>query len=246
MESLTAKEFRRLAWEKLAAHDGKTGYGTYLLGLLRQFAVLFCIGFAATFILVGALVAAGVLSEKGPVMMESMTLPQLSACLGVAAAATLLLYCMVAFARWGHKAMSIALVRGGLQASHALSGKGNVWRATSLMLWQHTYVFLWGLLLIVPGVRAFFSYMMAPYLLIDHPDWEPRRCLAESKRMMEGRRWRFFCLVASFAGWYLLVGFIGHCFGGLANWLLLPYPETAFAAFYEDLLDREDSETAEG
>lgn len=242
MSYLTAKELRAQAWEKLAARDGKTGYGTYLLGLLRQFAVLFCIGMATIVACSCILAATGAfagMERFAP--LDEMTLKQSCICLGVITIVTIVLFAMIGFARWGHKAMAIALMRGGLQSSHATSGKGNVWRMTSLMLWQQTFVFLWALLLIVPGVRAFFSYAMAPYLLIDNPDWSPRKCIAESKRMMEGHRWRFFCLGFSFIWWYLLVGIVGQYCRGFVNWLLLPYIETAFAAFYEELLDNAQS-----
>ena len=65
-------------------------------------------------------------------------------------------------------------------------------------------VFAWSLLLVVPGILAAYSYSMADYLLSRNPEMGVSEALRESKRLMYGRRWRFFCLEMSFIGWVLL------------------------------------------
>ena len=73
---------------------------------------------------------------------------------------------------------------------------------------------LWFLLLIVPGIIKGFSYAMTPYIAVDHPDWTANQCITESRRIMDGNKWRYFCLNMLF---------------------LQPYVQSACAAFYEDI-----------
>lgn len=236
MSELTAKDLRRRAWTLLAGANGAAGYGTYVFGLLLNVLVVFVVIVLITVLFVGAF--AGLYAYLKGVASEAPTVGTYVAAFGVSAVAVILFLYVVGFASWGQTALAVALVRGGLTARHGLSGWGNGWRMVSLILWRQTFVFLWALLLVVPGVRAFFSYAMTPYLLVDHPDWTPRQCIAESKRMMEGHRWRYFCLNVSFLGWTLLAAVTSYFFGGLTQLLLTPYIDAACAAFYEDLLDR--------
>lgn len=99
-------------------------------------------------------------------------------------------------------------------------------------------VFLWSLLLVVPGIVMSFSYAMTPYILEEHPEigvWEASR---RSQEMMRGHKWRLFCLELSFIGWSLLailslgIGFL---------WLI-PYMEVTEVAFYNDLKAQQGEE----
>ena len=56
-------------------------------------------------------------------------------------------------------------------------------------------------------------------------------------RLMKGNRWRLFKLGISFIGWcFLLLLLAPFCLSGLATFFLMPYPMTAFACFYRQLL----------
>ena len=55
-------------------------------------------------------------------------------------------------------------------------------------------VFLWSLLLLVPGMIATYSYSQCWNLKVEHPDWGASKCLAESVRMMAGRKMQRFRL----------------------------------------------------
>ena len=76
------------------------------------------------------------------------------------------------------------------------------------VIWMYiiiaVYVFLWSLLFIIPGFVASYKYAMAPYLLIDHPEWRAIDCIRESKRIMKGHKAELFVLDISFIGWYIL------------------------------------------
>ena len=97
------------------------------------------------------------------------------------------------------------------------------------------YTLLWSLLLIIPGIVAKYSYAMVPYILAERPEMTASDAIAASKRMMEGNRWRLFCLEFSFIGWAFLCAFTL----GIGNLFLAPYQEAAKAAFYLDLRGRD-------
>lgn len=99
-------------------------------------------------------------------------------------------------------------------------------------------IFLWSLLLIIPGIVATYTYAMVPYILAEDPEMTASDALAASKRMMEGNRWRLFCLEFSFVGWVILCAFTL----GIGNLFLTPYRAAAKAAFYRDLRGQNVSE----
>lgn len=94
------------------------------------------------------------------------------------------------------------------------------------------YTLLWTLLLIFPGIIASYSYAMTFYILAEEPNLTAREAIARSKELMEGNRWRLFCLEFSFIGWSLLAALTF----GIGNLWLTPYKQAARAAFYRDLL----------
>lgn len=123
------------------------------------------------------------------------------------------------------------------------------------------FTFLWSLLLVIPGIIKSFSYAMTPYILAEHPEMTATEAITESRRVMDGNKWRLFCLGFSFIGWSLLCAtpmLIALIFivrsaiitGNLATllWIvpfsiptfigslfLMPYQEAAYAAFYRDV-----------
>lgn len=145
----------------------------------------------------------------------------------------------IGFTMWGQAAMAIAAMRRGLTFGHALSGWGHGWKMGWIELVKMTYLHLWSLLFVVPGLVKCCSYAMTEYIAVDHPDWTANQCITESRRLMDGHKMRYFCMLLSFVGWILLVIFAGMLplVGWLAQWLFMPYIESAKAAFYEELLD---------
>ena len=98
-------------------------------------------------------------------------------------------------------------------------------------------IILWTFCLIVPGIMKSFSYAMVPYIMAEHPEYNATTCIAESERIMYGHRMELFTLYLSFIGWFLLT--IITC--GIGLLWLMPYMETAQAAFYADVKDPEVS-----
>ena len=135
---------------------------------------------------------------------------------------------------WAVFAMSV--MRDGANALQVFSGFSRFFETGWLMLLQSIRIMLWSFLLIVPGFVAFYAYRLSFFLKADHPEWSAGQVLAESKRMMQGHKWRLACLDASFIGWWLLV-FVTL---GIAMLFVFPYIGVTYAAFYEDLLDRDE------
>lgn len=77
-------------------------------------------------------------------------------------------------------------------------------RAMGLLLFQTLFIFLWSLLLIIPGIIAAIRYSQAFFIFADDPEKSIRQCMNESKQMMKGNCWKYFCLDLSFIGWILL------------------------------------------
>ena len=98
---------------------------------------------------------------------------------------------------------------------------------------QGLFLFLWGLLLIVPAIVKSYSYAMAFFLKQDEAN--PQRNAVEyitlSRKMMYGYKMQLFLLDLSFIGWYVL-GLL--CFG-IGVLFVIPYHRMARANFYLQL-----------
>jgi len=103
--------------------------------------------------------------------------------------------------------------------------------AVALQLLRALYTFLWSLLFVIPGIIKGYSYSMAAYILTEHPEMTPNEAITKSRELMDGNKWRLFCLQFSFIGWAFLCLFT--C--GIGYLWLLPYEEAAVAAFYREI-----------
>ena len=102
-------------------------------------------------------------------------------------------------------------------------------KALGLYIVMSIFIFLWTLLLIVPGIIAALRYSMSFYIMADNPNMGIMEALAESKRMMQGNKWKLFCLYLSFIGWALLCILTL----GIGTLWLMPYVEVTLIAFYD-------------
>lgn len=83
------------------------------------------------------------------------------------------------------------------------------------------FISLWSLLLIFPGIIAYYRYRMAIYLVLEHPEMSVMQCIRESKRLMTGHKGELFVLDLSFIGWALLVALASYAGDEIAA--MLPY-----------------------
>ena len=100
---------------------------------------------------------------------------------------------------------------------------------------QTIFVFLWCLLLIVPGIIKAFAYALVPLVLADekHKNLGYREVLRKSEDMMRGHKMDLFVFELSFIGWHFLAIFT---LGLLEIWIL-PYYYTAKYKFLNDIKD---------
>ena len=102
------------------------------------------------------------------------------------------------------------------------------------------YCFLWGLLLIIPGIIKSYAYAMTPFIMAENPEMSAKEAIAASNRLMDGHKGELFLLDLSFIGWDLLANFTVSINAvsvklALGNLALNPYKNAARAAFYKDI-----------
>ena len=104
-------------------------------------------------------------------------------------------------------------------------------RYLTTSVFKYFIVLLWTLLLIVPGIVMSYVYAMTSYIMHENPDLSPEECLRRSKQMMQGYKWKLFCLDLSFIAWYLL----GIITLGIGMLWISPWVDCAKAKFYQQL-----------
>lgn len=121
----------------------------------------------------------------------------------------------------------ISKILFGFQSGHY----GNV---VLVMFLRDLFIFLWTLLLIVPGIIKTYEYRMVPYILAEQPDISSTDAFAISKEMMRGQKLEAFGLDLSFIGWWL--GSVITC-GILGIFWVSPYQAATNAELYVVLRD---------
>ena len=114
-----------------------------------------------------------------------------------------------------------------------LDGFGMFPRVLFLIILQIVLIFLWSLLLVIPGIIAAYRYSFAVYVMIDHPEMSAMDCLRESKRLTTGYKRQLFLLDLSFIFWFLLtmIPVVGY----IAQVYVTPYMESARVLYYEQI-----------
>ena len=124
-------------------------------------------------------------------------------------------------------------------------GFKNFGPAIGLFFLELIFIFLWALLLIIPGIIAAIAYSQAYFIIAENDSIGPLEAITKSKQMIKGFKWKYFCLYLRFAGWTFLciltlgIGFL---------WLF-PYILVSFANFYDDIkgikMETEKAQTTE-
>lgn len=104
-------------------------------------------------------------------------------------------------------------------------------RLIVLLVLESVIVFVLTLLLVIPGVIMAYRYRQALYLLVEHPEYSPVRCLKESGKLMKGHKLELFVLDLSFLGWILLQNLVPVAGTILGIWVL-PYMAVTYARYY--------------
>lgn len=146
------------------------------------------------------------------------------------------------------------------------------WDGFCMDFLRSLFIALWSILFIIPGVIKSYSYAMAPYIMVENPGMTATKSIDESRRIMNGNKWRLFCLDFSFIGWELLLSvpsviavslltnailFGGNIISALimiipcstivfaGGLFLSPYKEASYAAFYRDITKLSPQVTSE-
>lgn len=136
----------------------------------------------------------------------------------------------------GFAVMALNVVRGReVRTENLFDGFKDFGRAFCLFMIEKIFIFLWTLLMIVPGIIKSLSYAMSYYILADDPKIGANEARKRSMKLMYGHKWQLFCLRLSFIGWILLSI---PTFGILLFWLI-PYINCSEAAFYLKLIGEE-------
>ncbi len=109
--------------------------------------------------------------------------------------------------------------------------RGSVGNSILVGLLATIFTALWSLLFIIPGIVKAIAYSQCYFIALEHPEYDANTCITESRKMMNGHKWEYFCLQFSFIGWMIVGSF---CLGVGTLWVSA-YMNAANAAFYEDL-----------
>lgn len=128
----------------------------------------------------------------------------------------------------------LGFVRGGkIEISSSLVDKfkADYLKSIKVIGLMSIYIFLWCLLLFIPGIIKAYSYCFAPYISMDNDELTAEECINESMKLTNGYKMKLFLLDLSFIVWYLL------CIVtlGIAILWVVPYHEAARIALYEDI-----------
>jgi uncharacterized membrane protein len=135
----------------------------------------------------------------------------------------------------GYSRLNLDFVDGkALSLRQVFSEYPHVLRGLSMTLLTNFYIFLWTILLIIPGIIASLAYAMTPYLMAENPEMGANEAITLSKKMMKGYKESLFYLYLTFFGWQLLC-----CLTlGIGYLWLCPYISATEAAFYRDVSQR--------
>ncbi len=95
------------------------------------------------------------------------------------------------------------------------------------------------LFFIIPGIIVALGYAMSYYIYVDtEEEKRPMEYLADSKMLMQGYKWDYFCFMLSFFGW-ILVGILTF---GIAIIWVYPYVCVSQVLYYDALKEKKSHE----
>lgn len=118
------------------------------------------------------------------------------------------------------------------EVKDVISGFGNFGKYFLADLVMTIFIVLWALLLIIPGIIAYYKYSMTWFILKDNPELSFMEAINKSKEMMQGNKMRLFNLQLSFIGWFIVALFTL----GVGMIPLSAYYYGAKTGFYEELI----------
>lgn len=168
------------------------------------------------------------------------------------------LYTMVA--SYGYTGYNLRISRGEQTGfGNLLDGFGSVGRIIAAGLLMFLFIWLWTMLLIIPGIIAAYRYRMVYFIMLDDPDCGALEAIRRSKMLMKEHKMELFVLDLSFLNWLLLLIPAGiavyaletispilstgawYLFMGLFSLWFAPYFNCTNAIFYGSISGRQQS-----
>lgn len=106
---------------------------------------------------------------------------------------------------------------------------GNYWNVVKILFIRDVKIFLWSLLLVIPGIIKSYEYQMVPYILAENPGISTAEAFQLTRDMTYGEKLNLFVLDVSFFPWMLLSSFT--C-GMIGLFWLNPYAMATKAEVY--------------
>ena len=204
---LKAKDFRRYARESLKGRWLKAGGVGLLAGLLGA-SIGTTVPSTSTS---GGSETSGLFSNNvSGAAVSSPEIPAMVLAIILGIALVLILWAIVILVIGGATTLGYAKYNLNLvddrdpKLKDLFSQYDRIGTGFGMQFFRGLFVFLWSLLLVIPGILASYSYYMTPFILCENPDMTAREAIRESKELMKGNRWRLFCLELSFIGWEIL------------------------------------------
>ncbi len=144
-----------------------------------------------------------------------------------------LLYILIVYPiTYGYCVYALYLRRGQVgTVGTIMEGFNNYGHIVLTSLLRAVYIFLWTILLVIPGIVKSYSYAMTLFIMKDHPELAYDEAIEASMAMMKGHKMKLFRLDLSFIGWI----FLGIITAGIGLLFVAPYMAVARAAFYDEL-----------
>lgn len=107
-------------------------------------------------------------------------------------------------------------------------GFEDLWTAIKAQFFMSLFIWLWSLLLIIPGIIKAYAYSMTFFILAENKGMSVLEAITLSRKMMDGHKMDLFLLSLSFIGWFILVVITF----GIAGIWVYPYFYATLANFY--------------
>ena len=136
----------------------------------------------------------------------------------------------------GWVALTLRAVRGGEYSWHDLwSAFPYFWKVLVITLLCRVLCALALCLFIFPGVLLFYNWRLSLYVLAEHPDWGPLRCMRQSRRLMVGERMNLLRLDLSCFLMYGLAALLFFFSSGILRLWRMPSLMILYAVFYNEM-----------
>ena len=109
--------------------------------------------------------------------------------------------------------------------------------AIAATLLQGFFIILGIICLIIPGIFLAFSFQMTMLIIADNPTIGPFDAIKKSYNMMNGNKWKYYCMMCRFIGWFIL----SLCTFGIGFLWFAPYVHISNTKFYDDILKNQNT-----